>query len=292
MTQLAVRSAPEGTSPEEAAQEATCAFEETLRAAMKRVAERLLSHRPQADVDLVRRAFAFAHTAHAKQKRASGEPYIVHPVEVTEILADLEMDEQTLAAGLLHDVVEDCGVTPEQLAHEFGAEVAHLVDGVTKLQIAGVDEGKKQDAQADKNDAEEEFSEAMRARRKKQADMAKNAANLRKIFVAMAKDLRVIVIKLADRLHNMRTLGALSPARQFRMATETLQIFAPLAHRLGIWQLKWQLEDLSFKYVEPEDYAADRRAGGPQPGRAAGRSGRSHSASGGATARKRASRRR
>ena len=202
-------------------------------------------------MDLVRRAFARAKQAHEGQTRQSGEPYIIHPVEVTEILADLEMDEQTLAAGLLHDVVEDCGVTSEQLTQEFGPEVAHLVDGVTKLQIAGVDEGKKKDEEPAED---EDFSEAMIARRKKQADMAKNAANLRKIFVAMAKDLRVIVIKLADRLHNMRTLGALAPARQFRMATETLQIFAPLAHRLGIWQLKWQLEDLSFKYAAPDEY--------------------------------------
>ena len=229
------------------------AIEATLCATMEHIITRLLSHRPQANVDLVRKAYAYAHAAHEGQTRSSGEPYIIHPVEVTEILVDLEMDEQTLAAGLLHDVVEDCGVTSEDLVREFGAEVAHLVDGVTKLQIAGVDEGKKNDKN-ETPDTDEDLSEALIARRKKQADMAKNAANLRKIFVAMAKDLRVIVIKLADRLHNMRTLGALSPARQFRMANETLQIFAPLAHRLGIWQLKWQLEDLAFKYVEPEAY--------------------------------------
>ena len=237
------------TSPIEKTIEETT--EEVICATMERIVTRLCAHRAQANVDLVRQAYAYAHAAHAGQTRSSGEPYIIHPVEVTEILADLEMDEQTLAAGLLHDVVEDCGVTSEDLMREFGPEVAHLVDGVTKLQIAGVDEGKKKD---DSPEADQELSEALIARRKKQADMAKNAANLRKIFVAMAKDLRVIVIKLADRLHNMRTLGALSPARQFRMANETLQIFAPLAHRLGIWQLKWQLEDLSFKYVEPEAY--------------------------------------
>lgn len=259
MTQVSPRPALEWTPPEEvqdkAAQCSAQASLEAVRAGMERIVTRLLEHRPQADVDLVRRAFECAHYAHREQTRSSGEPYIIHPVEVTEILADLEMDEQTLAAGLLHDVVEDCGITSEQLARDFGQEVAHLVDGVTKLQIAGVDEGKKKDEKDSANaEEDQELSENFRARRKKQADMAKNAANLRKIFVAMAKDLRVIVIKLADRLHNMRTLGALSPSRQFRMATETLQIFAPLAHRLGIWQLKWQLEDLAFKYVEPDAY--------------------------------------
>ena len=129
--------------------------------------------------------------------------------------------------------------------------MALLVDGVTKLQIKGVDEGKDQEDQDD----EEDMSPATVERMKKQAEMAKNAANLRKLFVAMARDLRVMIIKLADRLHNMRTLGALSLVRQYRIATETLHIFAPLAHRLGIWQLKWQLEDLAFKYVEPEAYA-------------------------------------
>lgn len=222
-----------------------------LSAKLERILDRLALYRPQADSEMVRRAFRFAFEKHDGQKRRSGEPYIIHPVEVTEILAELEMDESTLAAGLLHDVVEDCDVTGEQLASEFGPEVASLVDGVTKLQIVGVDEGKERPATAED---EEELSAAALERRKKHAELAKNAANIRKIFVAMAKDLRVIVIKLADRLHNMRTLGALSPARQYRMALETLQIFAPLAHRLGIWQLKWQLEDLSFKYVNPEAY--------------------------------------
>ncbi len=247
MTPASTKTALEWTPPEEAAKVAQC----DIAATMERIVACLLAHRPHADVDLVRRAFVFAREKHEGQLRSSGEPYITHPVEVTEILADLEMDEQTLAAGLLHDVVEDCNVTTEALVCEFGGEVAHLVDGVTKLQIVGVDGGKQRDARPED---EEELSPATTERRKKQAEMAKNAANLRKIFVAMAKDLRVIVIKLADRLHNMRTLGALSPVRQFRMATETLQIFAPLAHRLGIWQLKWQLEDLAFKYVEPEAY--------------------------------------
>lgn len=223
-----------------------------LAATMERIQTLLHANRPQADCALVQRAFEYACAKHEGQYRKSGLPYIVHPVEVTEILAELEMDEQTLAAGLLHDVVEDCNVTVEELTREFGSDIAHLVDGVTKLQIQGVDEGKDK---PNASEEEEEITPAAAERRRKQAEMAKNAANLRKIFVAMAKDLRVILIKLADRLHNMRTVGALSPARQFRMATETLQIFAPLAHRLGIWQLKWPLEDLSFKIVEPEAYA-------------------------------------
>ncbi len=225
--------------------------ESDLAAKLERIIVRLAEYRPQADADLVRRAFRYAAEKHEGQTRSSGEPYITHPLDVTEILAELEMDEATLAAGLLHDVVEDCDVTSEALSAEFGAEVAHLVDGVTKLQIVGVDEGKKRDATPED---EEELSAAALERRKKHAELARNAANIRKIFVAMAKDLRVIVIKLADRMHNMRTLASLSPARQYRMASETLQIFAPLAHRLGIWQLKWQLEDLSFKYVNPEAY--------------------------------------
>src|SRR5579871_5215677 len=245
MAQAPHKSALEWVAPEEAQEDSVRDIEATLQSILALLTER----HPQADTDLVCRAFAYARQMHAGQTRKDGAPYITHPVEVAEILAELEMDEQTLAAGLLHDVVEDCGVTLDEIQREFGAEVAHLVDGVTKLHIAGVDEGK-----AGAPEDEEELSPATVERRRKQAELARNAANLRKIFVAMAKDLRVIIIKLADRLHNMRTLGALSPARQFRMATETLQIFAPLAHRLGIWQLKWQLEDLAFKYVEPEDY--------------------------------------
>lgn len=224
-----------------------------ITAKLVRVIAHLKEYRPQADAELVWRAYVFAREQHEGQTRHSGEPYIIHPVEVTEILADLEMDEQSLAAGLLHDVVEDCNVAVELLARRFGPEVAHLVDALTKLQITGVDEGKKKHERPEDQE-EVELTAAAMERRKKHAEIAKNAANLRKIFIAMAKDLRVMIIKLADRLHNMRTLNALSSARQFRMATETLQIFAPLAHRLGIGQIKWQLEDLAFKYVEPEAY--------------------------------------
>jgi GTP diphosphokinase / guanosine-3',5'-bis(diphosphate) 3'-diphosphatase len=254
MTKSSAKSALEWTPPEEReALVRSSAHDPMERAceALERILLRLKEYRPQADADLVRRAFQFAEEKHRPQKRKNGEPYIIHPAEVTEILADLEMDEKTLAAGLLHDVVEDCEVTVEELEREFGPEVSHLVDGVTKLQIKGVDEG-KESAESEEDD---DVSPATAERVKKQAEMAKNAANMRKLFVAMARDLRVIIIKLADRLHNMRTLGALSLSRQYRMAAETLHIFAPLAHRLGIWQLKWQLEDLSFKYVNPEGYA-------------------------------------
>jgi GTP pyrophosphokinase len=247
MTQAPQGSALDWDRPERFA----CTGEKDIAAVVDQIQARLAVYRPHADFALVRRAFEFAREKHEGQKRRTGDPYIIHPVEVAEILAELEMDEQTLAAGLLHDVIEDCAVTVEELTEQFGGTVAHLVDGLTKLQIRGVDEGKLQDDA----EAETDLSPVAVERLKKQAETAKNAANLRKVFVAMARDLRVIVIKLADRLHNMRTLDALPPARQLRMATETLQIFAPLAYRLGIWQLKWQLEDLAFKYVHPEAYA-------------------------------------
>ncbi|HLH81569.1 MAG TPA: bifunctional (p)ppGpp synthetase/guanosine-3',5'-bis(diphosphate) 3'-pyrophosphohydrolase [Chthonomonas sp.] len=218
---------------------------------LENILERLATYRPEADKDLVRRAYAFAAEKHCGQTRSDGSPYITHPLAVTAILAELEMDETTLAAALLHDVIEDCGVPLEEIQSRFGPAVAQLVDGVTKLQIIGVDEGK---TRPNLPEDEEELTPTAIDRRKKQAEMAKKAANLRKIFLAMARDLRVIVIKLADRLHNMRTLSALPPARQMRIAQETLQIFAPLAHRLGIWRLKWELEDLAFRYVEPEAY--------------------------------------
>ena len=173
------------------------------------------------------------------------------------------MDDATLAAGLLHDVVEDCGVTREDLAEEFGTEIADLVDGVTKLKLADFEArtesepGARVDAPAPSRHsgtAEAGETTSDDARKKRHGETNKSAANLRKILLAMAKDLRVMVIKLADRLHNMRTLSAMPEHRQKKVAQETLQIFAPLAHRLGIWQIKWQLEDLAFKYVNPEAY--------------------------------------
>jgi len=179
----------------------------------------------------IERAIEFAESAHAGQMRASGEPYISHPFEVALILADLNMDVATLVAALLHDVVEDSATSLSEIAEAFDPTVARLVDGVSKLRKA-----------YDKS-------------RASVADLRSGQAeNLRKMFLAMVDDIRVIIIKLADRLHNMRTLGSLPPERQRRMAQETLDVYAPLANRLGIWQLKWQLEDLAFRYLDPASY--------------------------------------
>jgi GTP diphosphokinase / guanosine-3',5'-bis(diphosphate) 3'-diphosphatase len=182
-------------------------------------------------VEDVQRAIAFAQQAHEGQFRESGDPYIVHPLEVAAILTDLQMDASSITAALLHDTLEDCGVPLETLESEFGTTVAHLVDGVTKLRRI------KQKSNVDRQDL-----------------AADQAANLRKMFLAMVDDIRVVIIKLADRLHNMRTLDSIPPEKQQRKARETLDIFAPLANRLGIWQLKWQLEDLSFRYIDPDSY--------------------------------------
>ena len=222
--------------------------------------EKARAYRSDVDADLLRRAYAYADEKHEGQTRRSGEPYITHPLAVALILTELEMDDATLAAGLLHDVVEDCGVTRDQLASEFGNEIADLVDGVTKLKLADFEArneevpGARIDALPTEAEAgQPEGAEAL-ARKKRHGETNKSAANLRKILLAMAKDLRVMVIKLADRLHNMRTLGAMPEHRQKKVAQETLQIFSPLAHRLGIWQIKWQLEDLAFKYLNPDAY--------------------------------------
>ncbi|BDI31797.1 (p)ppGpp synthetase [Capsulimonas corticalis] len=217
------------------------------------------SYHPDADTDLIRRAFDYAAAKHDGQFRRSGEPYIIHPIAVSTILAELEMDDATIASGLLHDVIEDCGVTRDQLAHEFGPEIADLVDGVTKLKLADFES--RMEGDASKADAPQlpppspdPESPETAARKKRHGETNKSAGNLRKILLAMAKDLRVMVIKLADRLHNMRTLSAMPEHRQVKVAQETLQIFGPLAHRLGIWQIKWQLEDLAFKYSNPTAY--------------------------------------
>lgn len=177
-------------------------------------------------MELVRRAYAFAEKAHAHQVRKSGDPYFCHPCAVAVILADLMLDASTIAAGLLHDVVEDCeGVTSEMIGQEFGQEIELLVDGVTKLN------------QLDFSSREEAKAET-----------------LRKMFLAMAKDIRVVLIKLADRLHNMRTLKFKAPDRQRAIAQETLDIYAPLAHRLGVYTIKWELEDLSLRYLDPDAF--------------------------------------
>ena len=181
--------------------------------------------RSKADLAAIRDAYLFAEEAHRKQKRKSGEPYIIHPVEVAKILAELDVDQRTLIAALLHDVVEDTGITLEIIETRFGAEIAKMVDGVTKLK-----------------------SIVYQSKEEHQAE------NLRKMFLAMAKDIRVLLIKLADRLHNMRTLKYHPKSKE--IALETMEIYAPLASRLGIYRIKWELEDLSFKYQQPEKFNA------------------------------------
>ena len=194
---------------------------------------RVRRYHPSEDLSLIERAYQVAYRAHLDQKRKSGEPYIIHPLCVAIILADLEMDQETIAAGLLHDVVEDTIYTAEEIKEQFGDDVALLVDGVTKLQklqFTGDDGNKTPDR------------------------LEMQAENLRKMFLAMAKDIRVILIKLADRLHNMRTLKYQKIEAQQRIARETLEIYSPIASRLGISKLKVELDDLSFKYLEPEAY--------------------------------------
>ena len=194
--------------------------------------ERVRRYHPSDDFSLIKKAFEVAEKAHEHQLRKSGEPYIIHPLYVGIILADLELDKETIVAGLLHDVVEDTIMTYEEIKEEFGEDVAHLVDGVTKLQ------GLKMGDTADKS----------------QDKLELQAENLRKMFLAMAKDIRVILIKLADRLHNMRTLKHMPPGKQQRIARETLDIYSPIAQRLGISKIKVELDDLSLKYLEPEIY--------------------------------------
>jgi len=194
-----------------------------------RLKDKAQQYLPPEKIALVADAYHFAEEAHQGQWRKSGEPYVEHPLEVALILADLQLDANSLAAALLHDVCENCGIPVSDIEARFGSEIAKLVDGVTKLGRLS-------------------WSEDYVAASESQVE------NLRKMLVAMAEDLRVVFIKLADRLHNMRTLSALSPEKQHWIAQETLEIYAPLAHRLGIWELKWQLEDLSFRYLEPERY--------------------------------------
>ncbi len=192
-----------------------------------------------ADRDLIERAYRVAERAHAGQVRASGEPYLQHCLAVAKILADFGVPATTLAAALLHDVVEDSGIPLAEIRRDFGDEIANQVDGVTKLtQLPRV-------SRAGETSAPEDETEWRRAL---------DVETLRKIFLAMGDDVRVVLIKLADRLHNMRTLGHLDPARRARIAQETLEIFAPLANRLGMWQMKWELEDLAFRHVNPAMY--------------------------------------
>ena len=191
---------------------------------------------PPEKVSLVEDAYNFAKKAHQGQVRESGEPYLEHPLQTALTLAELQLDVGSLVAALLHDVPENCGISISEIEAKFGSEVAKLVDGTTKL-------GKVSwQAQPDAVQQED------------MADRERQVENLRRMLVAMAEDLRVVFIKLADRLHNMQTLDALSAEKRSSIARETLEIYAPLAHRLGIWELKWQLEDLSFRFLEPERY--------------------------------------
>lgn len=184
------------------------------------------SYNPNADVSVVAKAYNYAEMAHSNaQKRFSGERYFIHPYNVALILADLHVDVQTIAAGLLHDVVEDTGITYDDIKREFGEEIANMVDGVTKL--SKVKYRNKEERQAE---------------------------SLRKMIIAMSKDIRVVIIKLADRLHNIRTLQYMPDEKQYQKAIETIEIYAPIANRLGIASIKWELEDLSLKYIDPEGY--------------------------------------
>lgn len=205
----------------------TTAEEKLGESLLQRVAEYL----PAKGQKLVHEALEYAAEMHAGQTRRNGDPVITHPLHAAETIAALQLDAPTIAGALLHDVQEDCGVSNAEIAKRFGDEVALMVEGVTKLgQISG------------------QAADAETANKQMQAE------NLRKMFLAMAQDLRVVIIKLADRLHNMRTLWALDRARQLRISKETIEIYAPLAARLGIWEMKWQLEDLAFRYLQPEQY--------------------------------------
>jgi GTP diphosphokinase / guanosine-3',5'-bis(diphosphate) 3'-diphosphatase len=200
--------------------------DEHLNARFERVLATVRVNRPHDDLDLIRAAWAFCQEQHEGQRRASGEPYIIHPLEVAQVLADLKMDATAIAAGLLHDAVEDTDVSTQEIARRFGEQVAHIVEGVTKLDK--IKFANREDHQAE---------------------------NIRKMLLAMVTDVRVVIIKLADRLHNMRTLEHLKPEKQQRIAKETLDVYAPLAHRLGMGKLRGELEDLAFRFVDPATYS-------------------------------------
>ena len=187
--------------------------------------EKVQAYHPTADVEMIRRAYDFSAAVHKGQKRLSGEPYLIHPIAVAGIIADLKLDVPSIVSGLLHDTLEDTLTTFEQIKGNFGAQVAALVDGVTKLSRVNFTSHEQ-----------------------------KQAENFRKMILAMAKDVRVILIKLADRTHNMRTLNHLPVEKQIATAEETLEIYAPLAHRLGIGWIKSELEDLTLKHLRPEIY--------------------------------------
>src|SRR5690606_1361746 len=187
--------------------------------------DRVRSYSPDADLELLRRAYVFSALEHKGQVRHSGEPYLVHPLEVADILAGMKLDAVCVAAGLLHDVVEDTLTTPEKIRERFGEDVAHIVEGVTK--IGAIPFSTSEERQVE---------------------------NFRKMLLAMVDDIRVILVKLADRLHNMRTLQHMPEDRRIRIAQETLDIYAPIANRLGMSKIKNELEELSFKFLEPTAY--------------------------------------
>ncbi|WP_130819989.1 RelA/SpoT family protein [Anaerococcus vaginimassiliensis] len=187
--------------------------------------EYIIKNNPKADIELIKKAYDFGELHHRGQKRNSGEDYFIHPIAVAKKLSEMKLDDQTICAGLMHDVLEDTDVTRDQMAEVFGEEITFLVDGVTKLKNLNYT-----------------------SREEKQAE------NIRKMVMAMSNDVRVVLIKLSDRLHNMRTLEYMTRKKQIQIADETLEIYVPLAHRLGIYSLKWELEDLCFRYQEPEKY--------------------------------------
>ncbi len=199
----------------------------------KQLIDKVTAYLPPEDIPLIEEAYLFASTAHDGQVRKSGEPYLEHPLQAAGIVADLRLGAAGIIAALLHDVPEDCKIKPEEIERRFGAEVRNLVDGTTKLNVI-VRRGSEKS--------------------EKIADSHAQADNLRKMLIAMSQDVRVVFIKLADRIHNMRTLGPLPPEKRDRIARETMGIYAPLAHRLGIWHLKQELEDLSFRWLQPDDY--------------------------------------
>ncbi|MDR2503558.1 MAG: RelA/SpoT family protein, partial [Deltaproteobacteria bacterium] len=193
---------------------------------IQEVLDKASGHRPDADVESIRKAYVFAAAMHAGQTRLSGEPYLSHPLAVANILADMHLDDVSIIAGLLHDTVEDTQVGIGDIEAAFGEEVANVVDGVTKISMLSFD-----------------------------SKEAQQAENIRKMILAMSEDIRVSIVKLADRLHNMRTLQHQPPAKQLRVAGETMDIYAPLANRMGLHRIKLELEDLSFKYLRPDAYA-------------------------------------
>ena len=207
------------------------------------------------DRELIMRAYQFAEQAHTGQRRASGEPYITHCVAVASILAEMRVPPAVVIAGLLHDTVEDTNRTLADIRREFGDEVAHLVDGVTKLtNLPRVERGDQHLEEKDEpNGNGDEVGTLLESDPRGRKKDLRNET-LRKTFMAMGDDIRVVLIKLADRLHNMRTLGFMPESKRKRIAQETLDIFAPLANRLGIWRIKWELEDLAFRYINPEKY--------------------------------------